>query len=104
MTTWERFPAKCSGMPNELPEDKWLTLRPNIRIKNKGYNGMKKGSFSYLYGTSFHLKFSFIEFISFQSISFIHSFHFLSFKHLLGSIVCSITIFRPLGYIWEQNK
>ena len=42
MTTWERFSAECSGMLNELPEDKWLTLKSNTGIKNKGHSGVKK--------------------------------------------------------------
>lgn len=36
MTTLERLPDICSGMLNELPGVKWLTLRSNTGIKIKG--------------------------------------------------------------------
>lgn len=46
MTTWERLPAEWFGMLGGLLEDKWLTPRPNVGIKNKGYRGMEKDVFS----------------------------------------------------------
>lgn len=98
MTTWERFLTKCSGMFDELPEDKWLTLRSNIGIENKGHRGMKKNFFLTCMGFSFILNFH--SFNSFYSIlfHFFHSFFSFFFSNFFWGVMCSTTMIRSWRY------
>ena len=98
MTTWERFLTKCSGMFDELPEDKWLTLRSNIGIENKGHKGMKKNFFLTCMGFSFILNFH--SFNSFYSIlfHFFHSFFSFFFSNFFWGVMCSTTMIRSWRY------